>query len=253
MAAETALTPDIATPMLEEAATSIVRADGRLPNQLRPLVVEPGALSRADGSARFSHDKTSIIAAVYGPCEVRRVRELADRATLELVVRPRSGASGPRERELEQLLLATLNHVVVTSLHPRTAISIVIQIAEDDGSLLSAALNAACIALMHAGVPLHGFAAACTIAVMHSGDAVLDPSSSEQRDAVAVVTISHLLCEAPAGQTQERRLLLSHVEGTVTSTQYDMMLEAALQAGQCVAAFCRSALQRGIIGAAGRR
>lgn len=120
-----------------DAGDAQLREDQRLPNQLRALAAEPGALSRANGSARFSHDGTQVLAAVWGPGEVRRARERPDRATLEVVVRPFAGMTGPLERELEQLLSSTLAHVVLLSLHPRTLISVVIQPLMDDGALLA--------------------------------------------------------------------------------------------------------------------
>jgi exosome complex component RRP46 len=102
---------------------------------------------------------------------------------------------------MEQLILSTLSHVVLTALHPRTAISVVIQILQatgtelphhardtlsarpvrlqDDGSMLGMALNAVCVALLHAGVPLRGMLAGCTVAMLSGGEAVLDPTAEE--------------------------------------------------------------------------
>ena len=165
-----------------------LRADQRSNNQLRPLSGEPGVLSRADGSARFSHDKTEVLVAVYAPTEVKRSRERTDAATIEVIVRPRAGLPGPVERELEQLLISTLEPCLITALHPRTAVSIVVQITHDDGGLLSAALNGTCVALMHAGVPMRGMLTGCCIALMPSGDALLDPTLEEQQAAAAART-----------------------------------------------------------------
>ena len=161
------------------------RTDQRSNNQLRPLSGEPGVLSRADGSARFSHDKTEVLVAVYAPAEVKRARERLDAATIEVIVRPRAGLPGPVERELEQLLISTLEPCLITALHPRTAVSIVVQITHDDGGLLSAALNGTCVALMHAGVPMRGMLTGCCIAMMPSGDALLDPTLEEQQAGAA--------------------------------------------------------------------
>lgn len=109
---------------------SVDRTDGRLPNQIRPIESTPGALSRADGSALYSQGQSEVIVSVYGPCEVKRMREVANRSTLEVQVRPRGGLPGPLEREMEQLILSTLGYVVLASLHPRTAISVVVQIIQ---------------------------------------------------------------------------------------------------------------------------
>ena len=106
------------------------RGDGRLPNQIRPVGSTPGYLSRADGSALYSHERSEVLVSVYGPCEVKRAREITGRATLEVQVRPRGGIPGPMEREMEQLIISTLEHAVLTALNPRTAISIVVQILQ---------------------------------------------------------------------------------------------------------------------------
>tara|TARA_B110001452_G_C15090969_1_gene380651 strand:- start:100 stop:825 length:726 start_codon:yes stop_codon:yes gene_type:complete len=231
--------------MAAAAGPVLARADLRTPNQLRPLSGEPGVLSRADGSARFSHDKTEVIVAVYGPAEVKRSREQLDAATIEVIVRPRAGIPGPPERELEQLLASTLQPCLITTLHPRTAISIVVQVVHDDGGLISAALNGACVALMHAGVPMRGVLAGCAIAMMPSGDALLDPSLEEQQAATACVTYGvELRQRADQPQTMERRLLLSHVRGRISQEHYDLCLRAAQEAGVCLAAFYRRVLQR---------
>lgn len=45
---------------------------------LRDLGCELGLLQRADGSARVSQGKTSVICAVYGPGEVKVNKEQCD-------------------------------------------------------------------------------------------------------------------------------------------------------------------------------
>ena len=45
---------------------------------LRDLGCELGLLQRADGSARVSQGKTSVICAVYGPAEVKINKEQCD-------------------------------------------------------------------------------------------------------------------------------------------------------------------------------
>ena len=125
--------------------------------RLRPLQCELGVLHRADGSARVVQGETAVLAAVYGPAEVKASQELCDRslqpqgsmkplsyfflcssrAALELVVRPESGLSSPRERLLEQLVRSCCQASVQTHLHPHTAISIVLQVENNDGAVSS--------------------------------------------------------------------------------------------------------------------
>lgn len=220
------------------------RVDGRLAAQLRPFTAEPAALARADGSCRFCHGSTEVLVAAYGPCEAKRARELTDRAVLDVIVRPLSGLPGPLEREAEQLLSQTLSHLVLTALHPRTAISIVVQILAEDGALLAAALHGACIALAHAGVPMRGLLGACTISLLPEGTALLDPSAEEERDAAATVTTAFLLRRRADG-TLDRELLLSHMRGQVQSSgAIENLQDVAAEAAACADAFMRTALQR---------
>ncbi len=51
-------------------------------------------LHRTDGSAAYSHNGFSIIGGVHGPMEVQRRDELPEEATIDVVVRPVSGAGG---------------------------------------------------------------------------------------------------------------------------------------------------------------
>lgn len=68
---------------------SVDRGDGRTNNQLRPLACELGLLHRADGSARFSHGGTSVLVAVNGPGGVGVRDEKPDRATVQVVWKPK--------------------------------------------------------------------------------------------------------------------------------------------------------------------
>lgn len=66
------------------------------------------------------------------------------------------------------------------------------QVVNDDGSLLSTAIHACCLALLHAGVPLRGLLAGCAIALLADGQLILDPTQDEEADAKAVLTAAFL-------------------------------------------------------------
>ena len=228
------------------ATASSSRPDGRVAEQLRPLAAEPGALVRADGSVRFAHGGTELLLAVYGPCEAKRSRERIDGAVLDVIVKPSAGLPGPVEREMEQLLSQALSHIVLTAQHPRTAICIVVQVLADDGALLAASLHGACLALMHAGVPMRGMLGGCAAAVLSDGAVLLDPCSDEEKDAQAVVT-SVFSVRRRANGSLERQLILSHALGYVAvQTQYDACEDAARQSASVVCAFYREALKRAV-------
>merc|ERR1719162_1816492 len=137
------------------AVPSKRRLDGRESNQMRPPQIEMRPLSRADGSARFKLGHTAVVAAVFGPREPKsRAREVFDRATLEVIVRPRVGIPGPAERQWEGHLHRQLDHVVLHKEYPRTQITVVLQICSADGSVGAVAGTAAFLALLDAGVSM---------------------------------------------------------------------------------------------------
>jgi ribonuclease PH len=60
-----------------------IRLDGRKADELRPLKVQVGVLSNADGSAYIEHGKNKILAAAFGPREMHpKHLALADRMVL---------------------------------------------------------------------------------------------------------------------------------------------------------------------------
>ena len=54
-------------------------------------------LRRADGSAGFSCNGYSVLAAINGPIEVQRRDELPEEAALEVTVRPATGIGGKHQ------------------------------------------------------------------------------------------------------------------------------------------------------------
>jgi ribonuclease PH len=73
---------------------------------------------------------------------------------------------------------------------PRAVISVVVQVIEDSGSLLSVAINATTLALMDAGVPMLSVVTSSTCALLPDGGLFLDPSRTEEE--VQIQSISHL-------------------------------------------------------------
>ncbi|XP_025908531.1 exosome complex component RRP46-like, partial [Nothoprocta perdicaria] len=104
---------------------------------LRPFSCEQGLLSRPDGSAAFVQGDTSVLAGLYGPGEVKGSRELPDRAALEVLLRPKVGLPGVLERSREQLLRRVCRTALLGALHPRTGVTLVLQVLGDAGSAMA--------------------------------------------------------------------------------------------------------------------
>lgn len=191
-----------------------------------------GGVARADGSARFSHGATAMLAAVYGPAEPRLMRnELMNRAFVEVNFKT-TGKGGYEEREVEAFIKGAAEAVIITTMHPRAAVVIAVQQLHEDGSGLAAALNATVMALLDAGVPLLGQPVAVCVAILPDGGVKLDPDTDTEAKARACVTFAFL----------GTALLLSHTHGRCTSTDLSTALAAAQRAAPPLAQLVRRAL-----------
>eukprot|EP00611_Tribonema_gayanum_P020047 TRINITY_DN3591_c0_g1_i6.p1 TRINITY_DN3591_c0_g1~~TRINITY_DN3591_c0_g1_i6.p1 ORF type:complete len:267 (-),score=73.67 TRINITY_DN3591_c0_g1_i6:884-1576(-) len=187
-----------------------LRFDGRTDDQIRGLFADQGILNRADGSVRFGAGNTSVLVAVYGPAQpAQQKKEKPDRAIIEVSWRADKGAQTSADAERELYVRRTLEEAVAVARYPRSVISVVVQVLCDDGSVLSAAINACAMALVDAGVEMIGMPVAATACFSGSGSAAaaapgqqlqhlgeshlqLDPSASEEATTRATVMLAVL-------------------------------------------------------------
>lgn len=122
----------------------------------RKLISELSIINRTDGSVKFSQGETSgelnsqlikflvssyslsihvVTCGIYGPVEVKGSREQHDQASLEVIVRQETGVQGSVEYQLEGLIGTLCEDVVMTTQHPRSAISVTVQINSNKGSV----------------------------------------------------------------------------------------------------------------------
>ncbi|NPA69605.1 MAG: exosome complex exonuclease Rrp41 [Crenarchaeota archaeon] len=150
--------------IVRELAREGKRFDGRAPDQHRPVRLEVGVLSNADGSALVAYGDTVVVAAVYGPREVHpRHLALPDRAILRVRYHM-APFSTPDERkrpeptrreiEISKVIREALEPVVLLEQFPRTSIDVFIEVLQADGSTRVASITAASLALADAGVPM---------------------------------------------------------------------------------------------------
>lgn len=158
-----------------------------------------GYLANADGSAQLNLDQCSceIMCAVYGPGEVKIMKELAERAYVGVTYKQRVGQTSNREKVLEYTIKSICDGIILTHLHPRTAINIILQEIENGGSQLACAINCTCLALLDANIPLKYTFAAVNCALMKSSSpaedklesnyGVTDPQSDDYESNVNLV------------------------------------------------------------------
>ncbi|KAG9289832.1 hypothetical protein G9A89_015412 [Geosiphon pyriformis] len=171
--------------------TSALREDRRVANELRAMKIAQNVIKRVDGSGEFCFGFSSVICSIYGPAEVKIRDEKLDKATIDVIYRPLIGVSGTKEKTNEFNLRTTFETIILSGLHPRTQIQIVVQIKHDDGSTLSAAINAASVALIHAGIPMKAIVVAITCIVNKEKKIYLDPTAKEMEKAISIHTFAY--------------------------------------------------------------
>ncbi|NXE95557.1 EXOS5 protein, partial [Menura novaehollandiae] len=202
---------------------------------------------------------TSVLAGLYGPVEAKVSKELPDRAAMEVLLRPKVGLPGVVERSREQQLRQTCEAVILGVLHPRTAITLVLQVLSDAGSLLSCCLNAACMALLDAGLPLAAVFCGVTCALDPDGTILLDPSTQQEQvsprrgvqlcacpphppdplspqEARAVLTF--------AIGSSDRKVLMATTKGNCSVEEMQQCLAAAQRAADTIFQFYRDSVRR---------
>lgn len=228
------------------------RAEGRKANQLRKYSCTRNPLDRAHGSARWEQGDTVVVAAVYGPRPGTRKGENPEKASIEVVWKPKTGQSGRQEKEYEMTLKRTLQSICLLTVHPNTTTSVILQVMGDDGSLLPCAINASCAALAFAGVPLKHLAVAIGCGVLENGDVILDTSKAEEKQ---LKSFAHLVFPNSSKSVDlkesqqkdghsERGLITSITHGVMSEDDYFNCIERGLAASSRISDFMRTTLQK---------
>ncbi|MGH7726822.1 MAG: polyribonucleotide nucleotidyltransferase [Candidatus Eiseniibacteriota bacterium] len=171
--------------MREMVLSEGVRADGRSPDQIRPIRCEVSVLPRTHGSALFTRGETQALAVstLGTSSDEQRVEELEGQSWKSYMlhynfppysvgeVRP---MRGPGRREIGHGALAerAIEPVIpADSVFPYT-LRIVSDILESNGSSSMATVCAGSLSLMDAGVPIKAPVAGIAMGLMKEGDRV---------------------------------------------------------------------------------
>jgi exosome complex component RRP41 len=143
--------------------TEFKRPDGRKINELRPIEAKVGVIPSADGSAMFRSGKTVAIAAVYGPKKMHpqhkqdpktgQLRCEYNMMSFSVSDRIRPGRNR-RAMEISEITKWALEPVLLLDKYSNQVIDVYVNIVQADAGTRCAGINAAAMALAHAGVPM---------------------------------------------------------------------------------------------------
>jgi exosome complex component RRP41 len=220
-----------------------LRVDGRRPDELRPIKIEVGVLSNADGSAYVEQGKNKILAAVYGPKELHpKHLALPDRMVLRCryhmapfsVQERKSPAPSRREIELSKVIREALEPAIFVEHYPRTTVDIFVEVLQADGSTRCTSITAASLALADAGVPMRDLVAACSAGKV--GDMiVLDLNDVEDKVGSADVPVAYM--------PNLSAITLLQMDGILTSKEFEEAVKLAIEGCKKIYAMQRDALK----------
>ena len=119
------------------------------------------------------------------------------------------------------MIKSTFEPVIQTHLYPRSQIDIYVQVLQQDGALLSAAINATTVALITAGIPLFDYVCAVSSGV-HSTHVMLDLTTLEEND------VPHLTV---AVMPRTGKVTLVTLETRLHSDRFEEVFRLACDAG----------------------
>ncbi|XP_015521248.2 exosome complex component RRP41 [Neodiprion pinetum] len=183
-----------------------LRVDGRRANELRQIRVRMGVFGQSDGSAYLEQGNTKVLAAVYGPHQPRGGGRGGNRSGTGIIncqysMAVFSFSAGERKKrprgdrktqETSLQLRRAIEAIVQVELYPRSQIDVFVEVLQSDGSDYCAAVNAATLALIDAGIPIKDYSVGCTATIASMGASEEVDSKDETGSGTGIVDANHM-------------------------------------------------------------
>jgi len=209
------------------------RPDGRKVDEIRKMDAKVGVVSSADGSAMFSFGDTVAVAAVYGPKEMHpQHQQDPEKGTLRFTynmisfsvtdrIRP-----GPNRRstEIGKISGWALEPVVKIKQYPNMVVDVHVNILQADASTRCAGINAAALALAHAGIQMKEMVSSISIGKLDK-QLVVDVENEEEK-----WEEGEGATDIPITMTNSGKITHLQLDGKITSKELKEAIEIARKA-----------------------
>ena len=215
------------------AAKTFKRPDGRKVDEMRKMEAKVGIVPNADGSAMFSFGDTIAIAAVYGPRKMHpQHSQNPEKGTLRCTYSMLSFSvsdrikPGPSRRstEISKITEWALEPILMIHKYPNMVIDVHINILQANASTRCAGINAAALALAHAGIPMREMVSSVSIGKLDK-QLVVDVNKDEEdwEEGEGATDI-------PITMTQDGMITHLQLDGKITSKELKEAIELARKA-----------------------
>ena len=164
--------------------------------------METGFISRASGSAYAEYKNTKLVVSVSGPRPTGAGETFNDVGILHCHFKycsfarrdcRKSYLPDEEEKEYSVIMEEALSSCLCLEKYPKSRFDCFIQVLEDDGSVVPAAITAGSLAFADAGIELFDLVTACSAALVKGkGDnecVILDPTWEEQEKSIGMLTL----------------------------------------------------------------
>ena len=204
------------------------RLDGRDLDELRPIKMKVGPLTRADGSSYVEWGNNKVLASVYGPREAhpRHLQE-SDSAILQVRYNMASFSvedrkrPGPNRRsaEISKVTMEALKPAIFLTDYPRSSIDLNIEILQADAGTRCTGINAASLALADAGIPMRDLVVSVAAGKV-DGKVILDLNKAEDNLGEADLPVAVM----PRGKL----VTLLQMDGDLTPDEFLQAMEMSM-------------------------
>jgi len=206
------------------------RPDGRKPDEMREIKAKIGIIPNADGSAMFSTGDTIAIAAVYGPKKMHpQHKQNPEKGVLRctytmnsfsVTERIRPGPSR-RSTEISKIIEWALEPVLMLKKYPGMVIDVYVNIIQADAGTRCAGINAASMALAHAGLPMKNLVSSIAIGKLDK-QLVVDVNKAEEdwEEGEGATDI-------PISMTGDEKITHLQLDGKISKEQLKEVIELA--------------------------
>ncbi len=219
------------------------RLDGRMPGDLRNILLKTNMVKNAAGSAYIEWGNNKIIAAVHGPSEaLPRHTANPNKAVVKCryMMAPFSsseehGRSGMNRRaiEISKVTAEVFENVILLDQFPGTEINIYIEVLQSDGGTRAAGITCAALAMATSGIPMRDLP--YSVSAGKVGETViLDLNKIEDNYSDADMPVAVL--------PRNNEIVLLQMDGSMTKKQYDEAMALILESGKKISKLQKEAL-----------
>lgn len=233
----------------KKTETKFERPDGRKVTELREMEAKVGVVKNADGSAMFRFGDTIAIAAVYGPKKMHpqhsqnpekgTLRYSYNMMSFSVTDRIRPGPSR-RSQEISKISQWALDPVVMIDRFPSNVVDVHVNIIQANASTRCAGINAASLALAHAGIQMKNLVSSVSIGKLDK-QLVVDVSKKEEdwEEGEGATDI-------PVSMTPDGKITHIQLDGKITGKQLKEAIELAKNACNEIYEVQKKALKEGL-------